>query len=271
MMADLTFSPESSLWRINRELVLSLSGGRAVLLELAHPLIAEGVRQHSDVQAGQLGRLYRTARAATDLTFRDVGSARRAARHIHRRHQPVRGAMPEGVGPFDRGTPYSANDPFLKLWVLATLIDSTLQAYDFFLGPLAESEKTAYYQDCKQLARWLSIPAATMPDTYDSFQRYMQAMLSSDQLTVGPAAREIVASLYVSGSLGRLLNRSSFFAIGLLPRQVRADFGFSWSRRDQRRLERVALFTRRVRPWLPDFLAVNPAATLAEFRWRRGR
>ena len=54
------FGPRSITWKINRESVLLLGGGRALLLQIAHPLVAAGVGAHSDFRTDPLGRLQRT-------------------------------------------------------------------------------------------------------------------------------------------------------------------------------------------------------------------
>ena len=41
------FSPDSMIWRVDREMVLLLGGGRALLMQLAHPKVAAGVADHS--------------------------------------------------------------------------------------------------------------------------------------------------------------------------------------------------------------------------------
>jgi uncharacterized protein (DUF2236 family) len=51
------FGPGSVAWRINAESVLLLGGGRALLMQAAHPLVAAGVADHSDFTAGPLGAL----------------------------------------------------------------------------------------------------------------------------------------------------------------------------------------------------------------------
>ena len=45
------FGPESVTWRVNRESVLLLGGGRALLLQVAHPSVAAGVAQGGAVAA----------------------------------------------------------------------------------------------------------------------------------------------------------------------------------------------------------------------------
>ena len=71
MNGERYFSPDSLFWHINREAMMVLSGPRALLLELAHPLVAAvggphgdrgeergGVRDHVDPAAGpRRGRL----------------------------------------------------------------------------------------------------------------------------------------------------------------------------------------------------------------------
>src|SRR3990172_2410802 len=42
------YHPEALFWQVNREALMVLSGPRALLLELAHQLVAAGVANHSD-------------------------------------------------------------------------------------------------------------------------------------------------------------------------------------------------------------------------------
>jgi uncharacterized protein (DUF2236 family) len=54
------FGPESITWRVNREGVLLLGGGAALILQVAHPLVGAGVAEHSNYREDPWGRLYRT-------------------------------------------------------------------------------------------------------------------------------------------------------------------------------------------------------------------
>ena len=49
--------PDSVMWRISRERVVALGGLSAVLLQLAHPLVAAGVAEHSSFQEDPVRRL----------------------------------------------------------------------------------------------------------------------------------------------------------------------------------------------------------------------
>src|SRR5262245_28646363 len=124
------FSPSSVFWRVNRELASGLAGPRAVLMQIAHPLIAAGVAEHSQFRTHRLARLYRTSMAAAAITFGSRESALRVIRWINRKHDRVHGILRAPSGIFPAGTAYDANDPVLKLWVLSTITDSTLLIYD---------------------------------------------------------------------------------------------------------------------------------------------
>src|SRR5437660_5564615 len=76
--------------RINRESFLLLGGTAALLMQVAHPLVAAGVDQHSDFRAAPLPRLIRTVDATLEIVFGDRRRAERALRRIDRVHAPIR-------------------------------------------------------------------------------------------------------------------------------------------------------------------------------------
>jgi uncharacterized protein (DUF2236 family) len=260
------FSPASPFWRINREWLTTLSGARAVMLEIAHPLVAAGVAEHSDYRGNPFGRLFRTVNTMTDLAFNRPRAARDAARHYYACHRQVKGRLQEDVGPYLAGTEYDANDPLLRLWVLATLIDSALLVHDLFVRPISVAERESYYADFQKLGGYLGLPPALMPPSYADFQNYMHAMIHSDLLTVGATARDIARALYAPPVIGQVARQMSFIGIGLLPAHLRAAFGFSWNEANERWLHRLAALSRRARPLLPDLFMVHPTILLAEWR-----
>src|SRR5437867_13172578 len=136
---DLTrslYGADSMTWRVNREAVLLLGGGRALLLQVAHPLVAAGVAAHSEFHAHPLRRLWRTLDLMLTLVFADGAGALRAVRTIEGVHARVHGVLEAPSGPFPRGTRYEANDPALLLWVYATLVDTALVVYERLVEPL---------------------------------------------------------------------------------------------------------------------------------------
>src|SRR5881628_4100800 len=150
--------PEGSITRrVNRENVLLLGGGRALLMQLAHPKVAAGVDGHSDFRSQPIRRLRRTIRMTMAIVFGDRETALAAARAVNQTHGRVRG---EG---------YRALDPDLLLWVHATLVDSALVTYETFVKPLSEREREDFYQESKLLGGLLGIPQETFPDSHRDF------------------------------------------------------------------------------------------------------
>ena len=138
--------PGSVSWRINREIVLVAAWGRAILLQLAHPLVAAGVGDHSrfrDSFAAGVRRLRSTVRAMLSLTFGDDDEVVTAAARINAIHDSVTGRLEAASGRFARGDTYSAHDPELLRWVHATLLDSILVVFQLLVGPLTREARLA--------------------------------------------------------------------------------------------------------------------------------
>jgi uncharacterized protein (DUF2236 family) len=260
------FSPSSVFWRVNRELASGFAGPRAVLMQIAHPLVAAGVAEHSRFREHRFARLYRTSLAAAAITFGSRDVALRAVESINRIHRRVHGALRSQVGGFPAGTPYDANDPQLKLWVLSTITDSTLLVYDLFISPLSDDERRQYYNDSLTVAKLFDIPEHLIPPTYRDFQSYMNDKLQSDVITVSDTAREIARALFSSSIEGSLLFLVSAVGIGLLPERLRREFGFRWSQRRERWLWKMATVSRRVRGHLPTIFCSSPMATFSQLR-----
>ena len=204
-MGQPLFSPSSVFWRVNRELASGLAGPRAVLMQIAHPLIAAGVAEHSQFRTHRFARLYRTSMAAAAITFGSREFALRVIQSINKRHQQVHGVLRAQAGVFPAGTKYDANDPELKLWVLSTIIDSTLLVYDLFISPLSSDEREEYYRDNLIVAKLFAIPERILPSTYADFRSYMSSTLESDVISVSDTAREIARALFSPSIEGTLL------------------------------------------------------------------
>ena len=269
--AESLFGPASVTWRVNREAVILLGGGRALLLQVAHPLVAAGVAAHSHFRQRPLERLWRTLDLMLTLVFADAARAIGAVREIEHVHARVRGVLDAGVGPFARGTPYDASEPRLLFWVYATLVDTALVAYERFVGPLTAGERAAYYEESKMGARLFGIPEPLIPPTLVRFEEYMDGMIHGEVLAVGATARDIAASILrppVPLALTPAFRAGGFFAVGLLPPALRERFGFAWSAGQERALRAIAAAARVGLPLLPGFARLMPHARRAARRRR---
>ena len=218
------FGPHSVTWRVNREAILLLGGGRALLLQVAHPLVAAGVAQHSDFRTAPLTRLWRTLELMLTITFADAARAIHAVRQIERIHSQVHGKLDVAAGPFRRGTRYDANDPELLFWVLATLVDTALLMYERFVGPLTAEEHAAYFREAKIAARLFAIPETLIPRGAREFRAYMKDMIEGDTLAVSAASRDIAAAILrppLPPGLQHAVRATNFVTAGLLPPKLR--------------------------------------------------
>ena len=258
------FRPSSVFRRVNREMACALAGPRAVLMQIAHPLVAAGVAEHSRYRTARFGRLYRTAVAAAAITFCSEDLATRAIHSIDRKHLKVHGVLRKPAGVFPAGTHYNANDPELKFWVLATITDSTLLAYELFVRPLSMTEREEFYQDSLLLAKLFAVPERFLPPTYGDFQTYMKNMLSGNVIQVSDAARDISNALFAPTIAGNALYAGSIVGIGLLPDRLRKEFALPWSLRRERWLMSGAGIHRSVRKHIPSIFCASPVATYSE-------
>jgi uncharacterized protein (DUF2236 family) len=227
--------PTSKAWELQRESVIFIGGGRAALLQLAHPFVAHGVDQHSKTRTDVAGRFQRTFANVFAMTFGDLRSAFRSARRVHNVHTRIKGVIEEDVGAFVRGTPYQANESGALLWVHATLIDTVVQVYELLVRRLDEAEKDVYYQQTKMFARLFGIPEAEIPANWPAFRAYMDGMFESDEITVGTPAREMSEFLFEPArpSMAPVMRWVHLVTAGLLPPRIRDQFGMRFGLRDR--------------------------------------
>jgi uncharacterized protein (DUF2236 family) len=230
--------------RVNGEAVLLLGGGRALLMQLAHPLVARGVADHSDFRSNPLLRLQRTLDVVFTIVFGSELEARDAAAALAAVHARV------------RGPGYRASDPPLMLWVHATLVDTALRVHRRFLGGLQDEDAERYYQDAIQLGELIGVPRAVQPPDLAAFRGYVRRMVGS--LTVTDVARDLarevlhprvpwpaVPVVEPLALLGRQLTA------GLLPPPLRQAYRLSWDPGREAVLSTASLAARTVLSRVP--------------------
>jgi uncharacterized protein (DUF2236 family) len=265
------FGPGSVTWRVNREGVLLVGGGAALVLQVAHPLVAAGVAEHSNYREDPWGRLYRTLDLTTKIVFGSTEVAEEAAGRIRHVHKRVNGVTTEPGGRYPAGTPYDARDPELLMWVHATLVNTSLQVYQTYVGPLPIAEQQAYYEEQKTLADQVGVPRDHQPDTLADFNAYFREMVESDRIAATDALRDVVdATLrpelpFVMRPLVEALNLAT---VALLPERLRDELGLPWSANRRRVFEASRVVLARLLPVLPRIMREFPPARSADRRVR---
>jgi uncharacterized protein (DUF2236 family) len=217
------FAPEGVAWRVGRELALLLGGGRALLLQVAHPLVAAGVAEHSDFRKDPWKRLEGTMNAVWAVVFADRARADRAVARVRTMHARVQGRTSAGS--------YSALDPELLMWVHATLVDTALLVYTRWVGPLSDADRAGYYEEMKTAAQLFGTPDEVMPPTFGDFRAYMDRMLDGPEIQVTETAREIARAVMhppLPLPLRPAMETANLITAGLMPPRLRREYGLAW-------------------------------------------
>src|SRR5258708_5599656 len=224
------FAEDSITRRVNRENILLLGGGRALLMQLAHPQVAAGVDEHSDFRAHPIRRLRRTIRMTMAIVFGDRDTALAAARGVNHVHAKV------------QGPGYRALDPDLLLWVYATLADTALVTYEAFVKPLLAREREEFHQEFKLLGELLGIPPDRFPDTVRDFDHYLEQMVSDRPARVDARARQLAEQVMRPPTRvlpSPVMIPLNVITTGLLTPPLREQYGLPWGP-SQRRVFRLS-------------------------------
>jgi uncharacterized protein (DUF2236 family) len=256
------YAENSLTRRLTRERAMLLGGPRALVLQLAHPLVAAGVADHSGFAADPLSRLRRTLDSTMAMVFGTRAEADAAAEKINHVHGFVHGTLPQDAGRYSAGTPYDAKAPDLLLWVHATLVDTTFTVYTRFVAPLSEGELEQAYEESKIAARLLGTPDDIIPARYTDFRTYFDGMVTSE-LAAAPFQRAVVSDV-LWPSIGIVPKQLFWPAVALttelLPPRVRALYSLELTPSRHR----VAMLMRRavrgMLPVLPRVIREQPQA-----------
>jgi uncharacterized protein (DUF2236 family) len=254
------FGPQSAMWSVNRHACMFLGGGRAALLQIAHPQVAQAISHHSRTREDPYGRFQRTFRQVFPMVWGSLDEALAAARAVHRMHLTIHGRFVEDVGTHRSGDRYDANDRAALLWVHATLWESSIAMHETLLGPLAPELKERYYRETTRFAALFGLEPRELPADWNAFLEYNHRMWESSDLAVGAVGREIAGYLFTPSDpvLEPPARWLQTLTAGLLPPPVRELFGLAFGAREQRSFQRSIAALRSWLPRLPARLRYVP-------------
>ncbi|WP_026553694.1 oxygenase MpaB family protein [Arthrobacter sp. 35W] len=234
---------------IGAEGILLAGGARAILLQLAHPAVGRGVAEHSTFAADPIARLQATMTYVYGAVYGTEEQVAEVRRRVNRAHAKVRSAEgAEGAGPA-----YNAYDPHLQLWVAATLYQTAATLHTEVFGAPSDDVAERLYAHYAILGTVLQMPPGLWPADRAAFARYWDAQLA--QLQVTDAARAVARDLLYPAKaplwLRSLMPTARLVTAGLLPPQLRGEFGLQYSAAQQRRYARLLGTTAVVYPKVP--------------------
>jgi uncharacterized protein (DUF2236 family) len=266
--------PGSVVWRIGGDWTMMLGGGRALILQVAHPIVAEGVGRFSNYEeapwqrlVGTLDLYLRVIYGGPDETPAEAGERLRS---LHKRIKGVDAA----------GNHWHALDPHAFHWVHATLVQSMVEMRERFGAPMTTLDKELFYEEMREVAKLYGLRERDMPRDWSAFEAYFADMVETE-LRDSPLLQNVLRTVFhpakpppaaqVPDAVWDLLAMPGaqlvkLVTIGSLPPILRDRFGLRWTRERAVALRAQQEAIRRVFPLLPDRLRLMPPALAA----RRG-
>lgn len=240
--------PLADMRRVAREAVLIAGGGRAILLQIAHPAVGRGVADHSNFVARPLDRLRTTLTYVFAVTFGTEQEAEYVSKVVTAVHRKV-------VGPG-----YDATDPDLQLWVAATLYDTAAELHAMIFGRPDEATADRTYEQYAVLGTALQVPRSLWPADRAQFRAYWDHMVATIEVT--PQARSVARDIMVPRTapfaIRSVAPLNRLVTAGLLPPRIRDQFGLAWDRRRELAFRTFIAGTRAVYPRIPLALREVP-------------
>ncbi len=196
--------------------IFALMGQRALLMQIAHPLVARAVDEHSSFRQNPLERLASTFDLSMKLFAGTEEEAREAATAINHAHKPV------------NGPGYDARDSDLGRWVWATLVDGALVGHDLFIGSLAAREKQVLVDTFIRRGALLGLREDNLPRTAAQVKEYLAEQVATGAVHAGPTARRLAQPM-LGPRPAPLQNLTAYLARATLPPTLRQQYNLPWS------------------------------------------
>lgn len=263
------FGPETLMWECTRESILLLGGGRAALMQLAHPAVAHAIRDHSTVHHDMLGRFMRTMASAYAVLFGSVDEALSISERVHHIHSAIWGQLDDVPG--QEAGRYHALDAEAAFWVGATLFDTSTLVYEQMVRPFTPAQRDRLVREAGPFWGLFGVPAAACPTTWADLHGYVVRRVESLAPLVGDTARNQAALLFTSRVpfLQPIFDQVRLIVAHMLPASLSCAFGMKLGSKD-RMLARTWLFAAELLlPWFPPRLRYVPAYHRALRRLRQ--
>jgi uncharacterized protein (DUF2236 family) len=252
--------PGSITWRRAGDARLLAASGYALLLQVAHPTVGAGVREHSNFRQDPWGRLLRTLDYANVMVYGEPDQAAAMGRWVRETHRRIKGVDAAGRR-------YHALDPEPYAWVHATLAEAIVTGHRRFGRPMTRIEVEDFWTQWRGLGRLLGVRERDLPEGWAAFRTYFDRMVEH-RLEDNPTVHDVLDALarparppvpaltegawrvarLPASRLGRLAT------VGLLPPALRRRLGLGWSPAQELELRALSAASRAATPLMPASL-----------------
>lgn len=167
--ADITpLGPDSVAWKVFGDLTFVLGAPRRLLIDVAHPVVATGVREFSVFESDPYGRAERTLNMIMGVVYgRD--DALDMARRLRERHRDIKGRNPDG-------TRWSSLNPEAFHWVHASLVHGVYTQQKELGRGWKPGEVEQFYLEMRRVGRMYGVREQDMPADWASFCDWFDEM-----------------------------------------------------------------------------------------------
>ena len=238
-----------------------LYGQRALMVGARNPIAFIGTTEKSEARDRPWQRLVLTANMFETVFFGTRAQANRALQRVHRLHEDANGTIPQAPGPYPAGTPYSAFDPELMLWVIAPMYDSALVLYELLVTPLSDAERQRFWEEYVRFGELFGMPACYAPRTTAELDDWWRAQHAGRTFLTDYArgvGRSIATRLPLPVWARAPMRAGTQVLIGSLPPGVREQYGFDWTGGDEFAFRAICAAHRATRSLIPESIRSGP-------------
>lgn len=228
---DGLFGPGSAAWRVFRERALIAYAPRAVMLQYAHPAFAAASASYGGASSAPGERFDRAVRTLLRMIFADGKTVLVSARRLHVLHDRLSGTL-------STGSPYHGNDRASLAWILVTLLDASLRAFERFVSPIDAAFERAVFGDVAKFAALFGLAPLDVPGSRAALDALVDDHVAR-VLVVGEETRAMWRFLVAHRRRREALPRAalSAWAAFTLPKDIRHALGVPLSARRERALD----------------------------------
>ncbi len=263
--------PETITWRRAGDARAMLGAGSALLLQVAHPTVAGGVRETSDFVTDPWGRLFRTLDYVNLLVYGGPEAAAQTGARMREMHKRIRGVDPQGRR-------YHALEPGAFAWVHATLAITIVASHARFGRPFTPEQTERFWREWRGLGRLLGIRERDLPEGWGAFEAYVAETIDA-HLEPNDVVDLVRATLRSPARpplprIGPRTWKAAVFPVAramelattdLLPHAAKVRLDLHLSARERREIAALGALARATTPVLPDAMRTMGPAYL---RWR---
>lgn len=90
---------------------------------------------------------------------------------------------------------YSADEPDLLLWVIATLVMASIEGYRHCVGPLSDCECARFYVEMRRFGTFFGLAETHGPQSWEEFGQYWQRMIADPTIGSHELSRRVAVAV----------------------------------------------------------------------------